>query len=40
MSNEALPLSRVTKRVRGRVWEAADLFELITSFGQDPAGLP
>ncbi|MGH2915984.1 MAG: Fic family protein, partial [Solirubrobacteraceae bacterium] len=33
-------LSRITKRVRGRVWEAAELFELITSFEQDLANLP
>jgi Fic family protein len=33
-------LSRVTKRVRGRVWEAAELFELITTFEQDLASLP
>jgi Fic family protein len=33
-------LSRVTKRVRGRVWEATELFELITNFEQHLANLP
>jgi hypothetical protein len=32
-------LSRVTKRVRGRVWEAGELFELITDFEEDLANL-
>jgi hypothetical protein len=29
----------VTKRVRGRVWEADELFELITDFEEDLANL-
>ncbi len=33
-------LSRVTKRIRGRIWEAAELFELSTVFEQDLANFP